>query len=299
MQRTLPLVLLAAALFCAPAQAGSGWLTNLEKGKKAAKAKKLPILVEFTGSDWCTNCKALEKEVFKTKAFQKEQAKRFVLVQLDYPQKKRQDKSVKARNKRVMADYKVEGFPTVLLLDYEGKEIGRAVGYQSGTHDKWRAQVEKLLSENFDPVTGKAKPGSAQPGPAQPEPASGSETWSTDHAKAAERARASDRPLVVFFTGSDWCTWCKRLEKEVFETAAFKAWAKDKVVLLELDFPSRTPQSKALREQNKQLAAKYQVEGFPTVLILDPAGKVLGSTAYVPGGPKAWIAEAEKALATR
>jgi len=298
MQRTLPLVLLAAALLCAPAEAGSGWLTNLEKGKKAAKAKKLPILVEFSGSDWCTNCKALEKEVLRTKEFKKEQAKRFVLVQLDYPQKKRQDKSVKARNKRVMDAYKVEGFPTVLLLDYEGKEIGRAVGYQTGTQKKWRAQVEKLLAENFDAETGKAKPGPQQPSGAQPESASHGD-WSTDYAEAAKRARASDRPLVAFFTGSDWCTWCKRLEKEVFETAAFKAWAKDKVVLLELDFPSRTPQSKALKDQNKKLAAKYQVEGFPTVLILDPAGKVLGSTAYVPGGPKAWIAKAEEALATR
>lgn len=288
MQRILPLVLLALALGCAPAEAGSGWLSNLEKGKKAAKKSKLPLLVFFTGSDWCKNCKALEKEVLESKEFKKERGKRFVLVKLDYPVKKRQDASVKQRNAKIKSDYSIEGFPTVLLVDFEGQEIGRATGYQAGNQKAWREQLAAVLL-NFDPETGKARG----------KPAAGLEPWPTDHAAVAARARAKGRPMIVFFTGSDWCGWCARLKKEIFQTPTFAAWAKGKVEVLELDFPSRAPQSKALKEQNKKLAARYSVEGFPTVLILDSEGKVLGSTAYVAGGPKAWIAEAERALAKR
>jgi thioredoxin-related protein len=305
-QRSIPLVLLAATAFCVPAQAGSGWLTNLEKGKKAAKKSKLPILVEFTGSDWCKPCKVLEKEVFQSKEFKKE-AKAFVLVQLDYPQRKPQDKRIRARNQRLMSKYKVEGFPTVLVLDYEGKELGRTVGYQAGSQKKWRAQIGKIL-QNFDAETGKAKPGDHSP-KARPKapPArekkltapAGSGKWETSYAKAVELARSSGKPILADFTGSDWCGWCVKLKKEVFDTAEFKRWAKAKVVLLELDFPSKAPQSRTLKEQNKKLAAKYKVEGFPTILFLDASGKVVGRTGYVAGGPKAWIAQAEKALKGR
>lgn len=307
MQRTLPLLFLAGlTLFSTPAEAGSGWLTNLEKAKKAAKKSKQPILVEFTGSDWCKPCKVLEKEVFQSKEF-KEQAKGFVLVQLDYPQRKPQDKRIRARNQRLMSKYKVEGFPTVLVVDYEGKELGRAVGYQAGNHKKWRAQLTKILA-NFDAETGKAKPGDHRPKPrpkAPPArekkltPPAGSGKWETSYARAVELSRSSGKPILADFTGSDWCGWCVKLKKEVFDTAAFKSWAKDNVILLELDFPSRTPQSRQLKEQNKKLAARYGVEGFPTVLFLDAEGKIKGRTGYVAGGPKAWIAAAEKALKGR
>lgn len=301
MQRVLPLALLLAAFLAVPAQAGSGWLTNLEKAKKQAKTKKQPILVNFTGSDWCPECKLLKKDVLKSKEF-KELAKGLVLVVLDFPQRKRQDKRIRARNAAIKSHYKVKGFPTLLIVDFEGKEVGRTVGFRPKGKAKWLAKTRKLLAENFDAETGKAKaepkpkPKGAAPSQSKAGPSKG---WQTSYEAAVQRSRETGRPILANFTGSDWCTWCVTLKKEVYETPEFKAWARDTVILLELDYPSRAPQAKALKEQNKELAARYQVEGFPVVLFLDAKGKQLGTCGYVPGGPKAWIAVAEKAIKSR
>ena len=122
-------------------------------------------------------------------------------------------------------------------------------------------------------------------------------TWHTDMNKAIEISNLESKPLFLFFTGSDWCGWCIRLQKEVFKTPEFIAWAKEKAVLVELDFPKRTAQDEALKMQNAQLQQFFGVRGYPTVWFAKPTGMVdgkigleqLGSTGYVAGGPTAWI----------
>ncbi len=127
--------------------------------------------------------------------------------------------------------------------------------------------------------------------------------WHTDMVKAVDEAIAADKPLFLFFTGSDWCGWCKRLQAEVFYLPEFEKWAKDNVVLLELDFPRRTPQSDALREQNMNMQRMFGVRGYPTVWFVTPTKSgteigfaKIGSTGYVRGGAEAWIAEANRIL---
>ena len=121
-------------------------------------------------------------------------------------------------------------------------------------------------------------------------------TWHTDLKKATEIAQQEQKPLFLFFTGSDWCGWCIRLQNEVFKTPEFMAWAKEKVVLVELDFPRRTPQSDAIKLQNNEMQQMFQVQGYPTVWLVKPTikdGKTnfeqLGKTGYVAGGPAAWL----------
>lgn len=129
-------------------------------------------------------------------------------------------------------------------------------------------------------------------------------TWHTDLNKAIEVSNNESKPLFLFFTGSDWCGWCIRLQKEVFRTPEFTAWAKEKVVLVELDFPRRTPQDEAVKLQNNQLQQLLEVRGYPTVFFVTPtltaAGKInlvqLGSTGYVAGGPQVWIEGANQFL---
>ncbi len=120
--------------------------------------------------------------------------------------------------------------------------------------------------------------------------------WHTDVKKAMEIAKKEDKPLFLFFTGSDWCGWCIRLQKEVFKTPEFTSWAKEKVVLVELDYPRRTPQADNIKMQNAQLQQIFAVRGYPTVWFVkanEKEGKVnfeqLGSTGYVAGGPNAWL----------
>lgn len=121
--------------------------------------------------------------------------------------------------------------------------------------------------------------------------------WTVGWKAAADQAAAAKKPILADFTGSDWCGWCVKLKKEVFDTPEFAAWAKGKVVLLEIDFPRGKEQTAAVKQENRALAEKYAIEGFPTILVLDASGAELGRLGYQEGGPKAWIAAAEAIIA--
>jgi protein disulfide-isomerase len=120
--------------------------------------------------------------------------------------------------------------------------------------------------------------------------ASGKE-WLTDFDAAKKEAAKRNLPILVDFSGSDWCKWCMKLDKEVFSQKAFKDYVKDNFILLLIDFPNprTSKQSDAEKKQNRELAQKYKVRGFPTVLILDKDGKLLKSGGYMEGGPEAYI----------
>ncbi|MBE6368293.1 MAG: thioredoxin family protein [Lentisphaerae bacterium] len=99
--------------------------------------------------------------------------------------------------------------------------------------------------------------------------------WYTNLTEAMEKARQEKLPILVLATGSDWCPPCKRLEKEIFSKDAFYKSAAGKVVLVKADFPRRRPQTAAERKQAEAIARQFEVEAFPTVLLLNSDGKVL------------------------
>jgi protein disulfide-isomerase len=121
--------------------------------------------------------------------------------------------------------------------------------------------------------------------------------WTDDYEKAVAQAKQEKKIVLVDFTGSDWCGWCIKLDKEVFAKPAFKTYAKDKLVLVEIDFPQAKKLPRKKEEANEALQQKYGVEGFPTVIVLDSEGKKIGQLGYVKGGPEAFIAELEKITA--
>ena len=123
--------------------------------------------------------------------------------------------------------------------------------------------------------------------------ASAGTAWLTSHEEAAKQARKDGKLIMADFTGSDWCGWCVKLKQEVFDTPEFADWAGRNVVLLELDFPKTKQLPEETVKQNRGLAAKYKVQGFPTILFLDADGNVAGQTGYVRGGAAAWIKEAQ------
>jgi len=107
--------------------------------------------------------------------------------------------------------------------------------------------------------------------------------WLTSFDQALAQAKAEKKVVLADFTGSDWCGWCIKLKKEVFASAEFQKFAGEKLVLLELDYPRNKPQSDALKKQNAELQKKFNVDGFPTIVFLDGAGKELGRiTGYLP-----------------
>src|SRR5207245_9033311 len=92
--------------------------------------------------------------------------------------------------------------------------------------------------------------------------------WSTDYQKAQEEAKADHKLLLLDFTGSDWCGFCFQLDKAILSQPQFKEYANKNLVLVEIDFPRRKAQSVETRKQNQELAARYEVVGFPTLVVL-------------------------------
>ena len=129
-------------------------------------------------------------------------------------------------------------------------------------------------------------------------------TWYTDVSLASQAAATENKPMLLFFTGSDWCGWCIRLQNEVFHSDKFTQWSKENVVLVELDFPRRKQLPQELQNQNNTLQQIFQVQGFPTVHFVTPEIKTdgtvnfkpIGQSGYLAGGPDAWIANANSLL---
>jgi protein disulfide-isomerase len=101
--------------------------------------------------------------------------------------------------------------------------------------------------------------------------------WETDYEKAVARAKAENKPVLLDFNGSDWCGPCIELRKRVFTSRDFTAYAAKNLILVDIDYPQRKKQSAELKKQNEKLSRQYGIDekGFPTIVLLDPAGKVL------------------------
>jgi thioredoxin-related protein len=120
--------------------------------------------------------------------------------------------------------------------------------------------------------------------------------WETDYAAAVAKAQKEKKALLLNFTGSDWCGWCKRLDREVFSRPEFVAYAEKNLVCVKLDFPRRTklPQKEVM--QNQSLAQKYGVRGFPTIYLLNASQETLLRTGYRPNGPGPYITHLQQAM---
>ena len=112
----------------------------------------------------------------------------------------------------------------------------------------------------------------------------GEAEWKTNYADALKQAKKENKKVFLNFTGSDWCPWCIKLKKEVFEKPEFSDFAKKNLVLVEVDFPRSTSLPKDLQKQNEKLQKEYSIEGFPTLILLDSNGKQLRKQAGVPEG---------------
>ena len=137
--------------------------------------------------------------------------------------------------------------------------------------------------------------------------------WLTNYEEVYQKSTKEDKPILANFTGSDWCGWCKKLKKAVFDTKVFQDWAEKNVVLFELDYPRRTPQDPAIKKQNAELQQIFRsvVRGYPTVLLFNiertfdggekkqDGIKLHGNRMGYMGDPNSFINVAEKNLQNR
>lgn len=123
--------------------------------------------------------------------------------------------------------------------------------------------------------------------------------WTDSYEAARKQAAAEGKDILIDFTGSDWCVWCVKLRKEVFEQPGFEP-ATDKFVLLELDYPKdKSRVTEAVAVQNADLLKKYPIKGYPTILLCDAAGKPFAATGYQAGGPGKYLPHLDSLLAKK
>ena len=123
-------------------------------------------------------------------------------------------------------------------------------------------------------------------------------TWTMDYDAALALAKKDNKPVFLCFTGSDWCRWCKLMDRVVFSEPTWQNYAKENIILVWLDFPRNSALVPAeVATKNKDLMAKYGVRGFPTYVVLDPAGEELGRLgADQRSNPASFIKQLEAVL---
>ena len=145
----MALAVMISTLFVSTAVAEEGWLVDFEKAKAQAAKEGKPILMEFTGSDWCPPCKALHKNVLVKEIFKEEMPKHYILLKLDNPRdKSKQTDAEKAQYKELAREYKVTGVPSVFLADADGNPFFKSSGYSGQSADEW---VEQMVGKSGIP----------------------------------------------------------------------------------------------------------------------------------------------------
>jgi protein disulfide-isomerase len=121
------------------------------------------------------------------------------------------------------------------------------------------------------------------------------QAWTSDYQKAQQEAKASHKLVLLDFTGSDWCGFCFQLDRAILSKTQFKDYASKNLVLVEVDFPRRKAQSIETKRQNQQLAQRYQIEGFPTLVVLNGEGQTVWRyDGMYMGDVAAFLAELDK-----
>ncbi|HNX34044.1 MAG TPA: thioredoxin family protein [Kiritimatiellia bacterium] len=123
-----------------------GWVDDFEVAKKEAAAFKQPILAFFTGSDWCGWCMKLREESLDTQVFEKFAADNLILFEADFPNQKKISSKTRKQNEELAAKYGVRGYPTIFLLDADGKQLGRT-GYQRGGGEAYVKHLKEMLDQ--------------------------------------------------------------------------------------------------------------------------------------------------------
>jgi thioredoxin-related protein len=147
MKKIVILTLSCCALFQAVA-ADPGWLTDVPQAIAQAKKENKMVLLDFTGSDWCGWCMKFKSEALETQDFATFAAKNLVCVEVDFPRKKPMSTALKQANKALAAQYHVDSYPTFVILNKDGRELGRQKGYRPGGPQPFVARLENFKTKN-------------------------------------------------------------------------------------------------------------------------------------------------------
>lgn len=162
------------------------WTQDYDAATAFAKEHGLPVMLKFTGSDWCGWCQLMERTVFSTKEFAKWAEGRVMLVTLDYPRfTDTVPEEYKKRNNNLMVQHRIQGFPTYVVTDAEGKVLGQLGASRDASVDKFTKDFEALVGTMPEKVAAAAKPGGASEADV--------DRWMQTHCTGAQRQAYATR----------------------------------------------------------------------------------------------------------
>lgn len=258
------------------------WQHNIEDALQQAKQENKHVFVFFTGSDWCSWCFKLIEEVFDTPEFQNYVAENMVMVELDFPRGNLLSESQKSYNQEKQQKYGIQGYPSVLILDTDGKVV-----VQTGYRPDGGAAYVKFLEESINWKLDKSNSTWQDPQGL---------IWQKNLENALDIATKQNKYVFIDFTGSDWCVWCERLEDEVFSKPEFADFVNDNLVLVRFDFPQNKAIPAGEENYNRQMAQKYGVRGFPTIFLMDNKGEIVEKLGYQKGGAVPYVEMLQKLI---
>lgn len=240
--RSLLLVLFLFPFCIMASQSELVWITSPEKAFEISKASGKIVFADVFAT-WCPPCKKLEKETFIHSEFKKIAAS-FILLKVDVD-----------KNKEFAKRYGVRGVPTMLFLNAKGEALHQIVGFRS---------AERLVPEmkNMLKKAGSVEEADKTEQPVEPVAEVKELPWLKDKDKALAMAKEQKRMIFVDMY-TDWCGWCKKLDKDVFMDPEFQKIALS-FVLLKLN-----------GDEESETVQKYEVSGYPTLLFLDAEGKLV------------------------
>lgn len=120
--------------------------------------------------------------------------------------------------------------------------------------------------------------------------------WLTDYSAAKAMAEIEGKPILINFTGSDWCAGCIRLNKEIFSKPVFINYANEHLILLKIDFPLGVQQEESLINQNNFLYDHFEIEGLPTVILVDSEVEIYREYGYGREAPNSYVGRLKSLL---
>ena len=275
-----------------------GWTEDFEAAKTRAKEEGKLVLAYFLNSRPNKEGKAtgvLDHEVLGSKEFLKRAGKSFVLYMCELDDTKQSWAAHGNANIALKYAARRQAFrpPEVAVVDSDGRRVALLdKGGWDGGVEGFLAKIEKALKAGEEKLKAERR-ARAEALKRVPPKTGGTSTPAgfTDNLdEALAKAKAEGKLVYACFSGSDWCHWCKKLEKEVLSDPLFVAGVMDDYVLVFID----SPQNKAVlsdhaKAENEKLTKKYGIRGFPTALILDGDGKKVDKTGYRQGGAAEYV----------
>ena len=250
----LPVLMMLAA--SAQAKAPAGWNEDFGQAVQQAKSDYKPILVLFdrAGSPF-------EKEIATSGEF----ARLFGKVQTMFVEFGAVGLRPEAENanRALVGKYKVTNTPYLVMIAADGETTVGAVPLQGSAADI-AGRVRQMIAdynEKMAPAIRRKIDSTAH-----------DNFWLTDFNLGRARAAWEKKPILVLFSGSDWCPPCIRMDRDLLSKGKFQEFAKQELIAVHLDFPNKKPQSDEVKRANAEMSKRFKIDSFPTILVLAPDG---------------------------